>query len=498
MIKMYIDNEEVVSNKEFTISEEMLNTSSTVLNNLYPKSWEENHDYVSNFYYPKDYSKCKIYDDDTLIFAGVVKNTGNISLNPREAHYCSLQILDFKTLLSEGETLDFVISEKTVTEAIEMVVDAIQDYGVVVGNIDILNGDDIIGAYSTETKTAYDVFQYLADITQSKWTTRMLNENIIAVDFYDPTLMPRGIDIEYNAQFFEDNNINDITFSYGTRDYRNKQVMLSNQVYGSIDYIETILATGYTRSFETGNNIGYVQSITVNGVSKTFATKSDKEVGAIADFYYTPGQNSFESDSSQNIYTAGSIIVITYTPLINGRQVVYNSTEINRIKNQIDRKGIIARYENRNDVLSSAELQKVGEAYLKFKGSAEVTLKVSTYNNDIWEVGQIVNFNNAPLEELETDYMVKKKSIQIIATGDEKNIFYTYEMSSNYNSENAINYFDNQRTKTSGNISTGDYISRNIDIENTANIIFYGLTITEVTTTGDNILNSVLNSPFNN
>ena len=66
MIKMYINNEEVVSNKEFTISEEMLATPSIVLNNCYPASWENTKDYVSRFYFPKDYSKCKILDDDNL------------------------------------------------------------------------------------------------------------------------------------------------------------------------------------------------------------------------------------------------------------------------------------------------------------------------------------------------------------------------------------------------------------------------------------------------
>ena len=122
MIQMYINDEEVVCSKEFTISEEMLVTSSTVLNNCYPKSWEENQDYVNNFYYPEDYSKLKILKDNVLIFCGVVKNTGEISLNPRYPHFCSLQILDFKTFLSEGETLDFVIANKTIGEAIEMIV----------------------------------------------------------------------------------------------------------------------------------------------------------------------------------------------------------------------------------------------------------------------------------------------------------------------------------------------------------------------------------------
>ena len=86
-LKMLINNEEVVCNKEFTITEEMLTTSSTILNNCYPKSWENDKNYISRFYYPKDYSKCKIYKDDVLVFCGVVKNSGNISLNPRYPHF---------------------------------------------------------------------------------------------------------------------------------------------------------------------------------------------------------------------------------------------------------------------------------------------------------------------------------------------------------------------------------------------------------------------------
>ena len=61
-MKVLIDNEEVVCGKDFTITEEMLNTPSVILNNVYPASWEETKDYTSNFYHPNDYSKCLIYD----------------------------------------------------------------------------------------------------------------------------------------------------------------------------------------------------------------------------------------------------------------------------------------------------------------------------------------------------------------------------------------------------------------------------------------------------
>lgn len=498
MIQMFINDEEVVSNKEFTITEEMLATSSTILNNCYPKSWEDNQDYTNSFYYPKDYSKCKILKDNQLIFCGVVKNSGTISLNPRYPHYCSLQILDFKTFLSEGETLDFVINNKTIQEAIEMVIDAIKDYGFILGNIQISNADDVIGAYSTLEKTAYDVFQYLADISGSRWFTRTIDENTIAIDFYNPTLMQRGDNIEYNTQYFENNNIQDISFNYGSRDYRNKQVMLSDEVYADIDYTQIFSSDGFTRTYTTNNNIGILKKVLYDGVNEvSFATNEEKELGIDADYYYTVGSNTIEQNENRSVPIAGRQITVIYTPLVKGRQIIYNTDEVNRINSQTGRKGVIARYENRNDVLSSEELNKVGQSYIRYKGSAEVNLKVITKDKDLYNIGQIVYFE-APINGLAQDYMVKKKETKIIATGSDFNIWYTYELSSSFNSERAINYFDNQRNKSTGNISAGEFITRNIDIENTANIIFRDLTVTEITVSGDNILDCALDSPFNN
>lgn len=70
MLKMTIDNEEVLSNNDISIKEEILSPSSTILNNVYPKSWELDKDYTSRFYYPKDYSKLNIQ---------------NFSIEPEEA-----------------------------------------------------------------------------------------------------------------------------------------------------------------------------------------------------------------------------------------------------------------------------------------------------------------------------------------------------------------------------------------------------------------------------
>ena len=435
------------------------------------------------------YNYVPAYTEEDMLFCGVVENTGNISLNPREPHYCNLQVLDFKTFLSEGETLDIVIYEKTVEQAIDQVIGVIQPYGFVKGNINILHGNDVIGAYSTKDKTAYDVFNYLADITQSRWTTRMIDEDTVAIDFYDPTLMPQGAPIDYTNQWFKNKNIIDMSFSYSSRDYRNKQVMISGEVFANVETTEVITADGYQTQFNTTDKIGYVSSIAINGSPATIITKEEYDLGYEADFIYQPGNPYFESD---DLVSTGSIITIVYYAVIEGREVLLNQNEISRVGSNTNRKGVVARYENRNDATTTQELNQIGESYLKYKGTPEILLRVETLNN-IWNIGQRVQFI-APLNELETEYMVKRKSIQYITTQD--NVFYTFELSSNFNSETEINYFDNQRAKTMGNIGVGEYISRNIDIENTANVVFYGLEITEVEVDTTSTLQSELQTPL--
>lgn len=478
MIKILINEEEVVCSNNLTITEEMLSTSSVILKNCYPKTWEQDKDYISRYYFPKDYSKCEIYDIqpgvvENLIFCGVVKNTGNISLNPREPHFVDLQILDFKTMLSEGETLNYVISGKTILEAIQQVISSISDYGFQLGKVNIQGANDTMGAYSTLNKTAYDVFQYIAEITQSRWTTRMIDEDNVAIDFIDPLLEEKKDPIEYTTTYFCDNDIVDITFNYSTNDYRNKQIMISEEIIGNITQTETRISDGYNKTFLMENKIGTIVSIQVNGQNVSFATKEQIEQGYSAVFSYQPGENLL---TATDIQAVGSLIEIVYYPIVRGREVINNSEEISRINQQTNRNGVISRYENRNDATTSNELARIGTSYIKYKGSAEIILKLVS-KKDIFNVCDIVPFN-APIEDLTNDYMIKSKEIDIYTATNE--VFYTYELTSNFNSENAINYFDNQRAKNIGNIGEGETITRDIDIETECLIIFYDTNIQEI------------------
>lgn len=472
-MKIYIDGVEVLCDSDISIEQEFKNTSSVILNNVYPKSWEVDHDYVSNFYFPPSYSICTIYNDnDDLIFSGVVKNTGEIELNPRYPHFCNIQVVDFSTFLSEGKTLDIVLTDMTISQAITKVVSEISGYNFQVGTIDLDSANDPIGAYSTLDKTAYDVFQYISDITGCRWFTRIVDETTVEINFIDADKLTPGTPIQYTTQFFEDYLINDMTFSYGTYDYRNRQVIIGENVSGNITQTETYTTMAYQNSFTLEQNVSSITSITLNGVSQDFATNAEKDIGITADFYYTVGSNQL---TSSNSLASGQTLVITYTPLIRGREVVLNNNEIQRIATSTQTIGSISRYEKRNDSGTSQELQAIGQSYIKYKGVPEINLTIECRALN-WTIGQTVYFN-APLPELTTDYLVKKLTINYLRNSGE--VFYTYELNSAFNDETAINYFDNQRYKNNGNIAEGKYIERDIDIENNANLIFYDTVITE-------------------
>lgn len=473
-MKIYIDGVEVLCDSDITIEQEFKNTSSVILNNVYPKSWEVDHDYVSNFYFPPSYSICTIYNDNNdLLFSGVVKNTGEIELNPRYPHFCNIQVVDFTTFLSEGKTLDFVISNRTISEAINDVVSSISGYNFQVGTIDLDSANDLMGAYSTLDKTAYDVFEYIADITGCRWFTEIVDETTVKINFIDADKLPPGTPIQYTTQFFEDYLINDMTFNYGTYDYRNRQVIIGDNVSANINQTESFNVSPYQTDFTLTQNVSSIISITLNGINQDFATNTEKEIGITADFYYTVGSNQLTSSSA---LSSGQTLVITYTPLIRGREVILNNNEIQRIANSTQTVGTISRYEKRNDSSTSEELQAIGQSYIKYKGVPEIELTVECRALN-WTVGQTVYFN-APLPELSTNYLVKKLSINYIRLTGE--VFYTYELNSAFNDENAINYFDNQRYKNNGNIEEGQYINRDIDIENIANLIFFDTSIVEV------------------
>ena len=602
-MKIYINNEEVICNSKMTIKESLANTNSVILNNVYPKSWELDKDYVSRFYMPKDYSHCKIVNDnvttktyelkngvmvmdgynldarekitptgpteqvsnigyikvipgktytismtnnfvilrtlweadtlyagteltslgtvnysssntwqitptkeyllweqtwydydalhltgltttvtDNLIFSGVVKNSGNINLNPRYPHYSTLQLLDYKTFLSEGDNLNFVLERQNIKDAVNKVLDNLD--GFMLGDFEIDNTE--MAAYNCNEKTPYDVLEYISEITNSIWYTKAISEDMILINFYSNDNLPTAEPIEYTDAYFEANNIKDIKYSYSAKDYRNKQVIVNKEAKSALTQSENI--TYYGEDIYTIYPIASISSITSGTSSYSFATETAKNIGQYANFYYKYNSTKISVDTTS--VPVGATITVTYYPIVISRQVISNESEINRIAQSTGRNGIIARYEKRTDTADETALTQIAQSYLDYKGTPEITLTVATYNNDLLDIGQRVFFNG-PLTDLTTNYLVTEKQIDMITTADQQELFYTYKLSSSFNDEGAINFFDNQRRKLEGNIEEGEFIPRYIDTGSSTNIIFYDVAINEITTP-ENVLDGEL------
>lgn len=408
---------------------------------------------------------------NNVVFSGVIKNSGNINLNPRYPHYATLQLLDYKTFLSEGETLNYVIKNLSISETIKKIVENLE--GFYVGNIE-LETDDIIEVYNCNEKTPYDVLEYLAEITGAIWYTESISEDITLIHFINIDNLPLKANIDYTQSYFEDNNIQDIQYSYSANDYRNKQIITTDRAVANTTQTELITYNGET--LQTSYPINSVVSITIDDKNYTAASNVAKKNGIYADFYYTYDSNIL--DINTDIGT-GIVVNVKYYPLVNSRLVAYNQDEINRIQTSTGRNGIISRYEKRTDTSDEKALSQIAQTYIDYKSIPEITIKVQSYNKDLFQLGDRVFFN-APIDDLKTNYLVKEKQTEMIISGEQEVYFYTYSLSSSFNFETAINFFDNQRRKLEGSLSEGQYIIRYIDLPSTTNIIFNNLDITDI------------------
>ena len=409
--------------------------------------------------------------DSDLVFGGVVKNSGNIDLNPRYPHYATLQLLDFETFLSEGDTLNYVLERQSYLEIIKTIVNDLK--GFMLGNVEVAV-DEELGPYNCNEKTPYDVFKYIAEMTGALWYTQTISKDITLIHFYSTDNLPKADNIEYSQEYFENNNIVDIKYTYDTKNYRNKQVITSDDVQSNVAQVEYLTYEGGV--LKVSYPISSIVSIKKGTKSYSVAQNRAGTTGEYAYFYYTFNDNDITVNYD---FRYGTVFRVEYYANVTSRQVAYNQDEIERISTQTNHSGIISRYEKREDVSNEVALSKIAQTYLDFKGVPEIQVTVNTYKKDLFKLGNVVFFN-APIGDLKTNYLVIGKKVTMITTGNNQEIFYEYTLSSSFNDENAINYFDNQRRKLIGDIKEGEYIPRYIDLPSSTNIVFYDLDFTEM------------------
>ena len=78
---------------------------------------------------------------------------------------------------------------------------------------------------------------------------------------------------------------------------------------------------------------------------------------------------TIKSILKDEVYIGNMVQFKTTTVSYKNHTLVYNDEEVTRIATQTNTTGVISRYENRNDILSSDELENIAETYIKYKGN---------------------------------------------------------------------------------------------------------------------------------
>ena len=275
-IKMYINDEQVVCSNEFTIIEELTNTNTIILKNCYPLSWENDKDYTKRFYMPKDYSKFKLLMNNELIFNGVVKRSNAMDLSPSKFHGITLQVLDYKTFLNEGDQLNFVIVNSTIESCIEQVVEKYEDYNFEVGNLNVASDklESIVNNYNCNEKTPYDCLNYFANLVQAIWKTRYdEEEDKTYIDFYEIDKLTKGTPIYYTKEWAETNKVKEMKYSFSSNDYRNKQIITADEVGASITTYNQVFCSGTNNVIEIEYPIYKITSLKLNNKTLNYSTQ---------------------------------------------------------------------------------------------------------------------------------------------------------------------------------------------------------------------------------
>lgn len=101
--------------------------------------------------------------------------------------------------------------------------------------------------------------------------------------------------------------VDGLEVSGGASLYRNRQILTG--VLDTATFSEIKPTDGSTRSWTTTYNLAAAPTITVNG---QLATVGIKDVDTGRDFYYVPGGNSLEQDSSAVVLTGADVLLIVY------------------------------------------------------------------------------------------------------------------------------------------------------------------------------------------
>lgn len=448
-LKLLINGEEYDFSNNITFSFHPTNFSTITFNDVIAK---KNNKFPLNIQNPnkvnREFTFAELWQDNQLIYFGIVNDTGRFSLFPNKLKTFSVVITDFRKFLSSTNPINKLYRNKTPQEIVNDVVEFLNEEKISIGKLNFTNNEPI-QAYSSVNKNAYQILKNVITKLSNSFLYFTIENNKILINYKSEEDMKNISPIKLDSndlQFLKTFKIKDIVFENETYDYANFLTYTSENIvstFPTTEYDLLINENIYLKSkpITIDSDIEKTFIISQDGTKRKAIFLNEKNVtsGKIYDFLYNPENNILKSNES----IRGQKLTITYYTKGKVTFQDKNSKEIVEISKISGTNGIVAKYDKFNDLSYSNDLLRQLKTDLEQFSSPNRKI-IITSEEPIWELTDVVEvqFNIEEVDGLYLVHSVNGKSQIIGESGKMQE--YEYELKQTKNFDNIINKFDNQ------------------------------------------------------
>ena len=448
--RLFINDEEYLFDDKVSFEFHPTNFSSITFNGVIKKSIINK---LNEVFINREFTFVEIREADgiTVLWVGLVNDTGRLSLLPNSLKTFSIKVSDFRKWLSLTKPITTIYINKTPYEILSDLIQKLREPRIQLGSINFDQTSDFtIKAYSTENKTLYQVFKDVMERQTNSVLYFTLNDGVLFINYKSKSqfnvVNPLVLDLK-DQVFLANFQILDVEYENDTTDYYNYLTYSSDNVISKVFKTETDLLVN-----EKTVLLWETPIIVVNDLAYTFITdgktgvkrqpiiinKDEYIKGQFYDFLYSPKQNSLEVNNPNDV----DRLTISYyvkTPLSLEAK---NVQEILNISKLSKTNGIVFKQEKFNDISNPDDLLSAVQNDLS-KYSKPKKLLTVTARQLIWDLLDTVHVINASTL-IDGFYVVKSLSGSVQSLGSD--LFYelTYNLQESRNLNTLVNKYDNQ------------------------------------------------------
>lgn len=366
----------------------------------------------------------KVYDGETLIFAGTIDDLPEVVIKGTSGlQYSNVPIVDYNQIADRILVADSYES----VSAGSIVNDIITSY---------LAGEGVTaGTVQTGVTVSKAVFNYmyasacldeLSELTGFQWK---INADK-TLDFFERgTYTGTAINETANRP-----RAGTVKIKRSRASYRNRQYLTAGKGVATAE-TRTFKGDGATQTFTLPLPIAVVPTITVDSVSKTVGIRG-VETGK--DWYWQKNSNDVSQDSSGTKLTSSNTLSITYQGYYPIIVVAESPSEIASRASIEGGDGVYESIASKSSIDTSAAALEYTSGLLRRYANISKTITLESYT--AYEAGQLVNVN-FPTHGISEDMLVSSVKVTTLGAGEDMRLIYSVKLVSGESFGGWTNFF---------------------------------------------------------